>query len=106
MLRYQWRGTAAVRVRGLTATLANTAGTRLGPHDQRAVLTAATMSAGMPGGGRIELTTTDLSCMAYGVAPDAGMGESRTSRKGWPGNYCEGVVWKEGTGAALSSPLA
>ena len=43
-------------------------------HHQRAVLTAATLNLALLGGGRIDITTTNMSCMAYGMAPDTGPG--------------------------------
>lgn len=73
MMRYMWRGVASVRVRGLTAVLANTDNPHVGLRDEKLALTAATLSVAVVA-GRIDLTTTKMSTFAHTAAPGAGPG--------------------------------
>jgi hypothetical protein len=73
VMRYMWRGTAAVRVRGLTAVLATSDDPHASPCDPRLVLTAATLGLGCAA-GRIDVTSTHMSAIAHGRAPDQGQG--------------------------------
>lgn len=68
-----WRGTAGVRVRGLTAVMATSESPHVGPDDPRIVLTAATLGLGVAA-GRIDLTTTHISAVAHAMGPDQGRG--------------------------------
>ena len=71
---YMWRGVANVRLRGLTAVLANTANPHVGVRDEKLALTAATLGISVAA-GKIDVTTTNMSAMAHAVAPDAGPGQ-------------------------------
>jgi hypothetical protein len=73
LMRYMWRGTGAVRVRGLTAVMANTADPHVGPEDARLVVTAATLGVSVAA-GRIDLTATHLGAVAHSSGPDCGRG--------------------------------
>ncbi len=72
-MRYMWRGVASVKLRGLTAVLANTQNPHVGVCDEKLMLTAATLSVAVAA-GRIDLTTTNMSALAHAKAPDAGPG--------------------------------
>jgi hypothetical protein len=71
MMAYMWRGTAAVKLRGLTLVLANTHGPHVGLRDEKLVLTASTLGLTLAGGGRIDVTATQMGSHAYASAPDA-----------------------------------
>lgn len=73
MMGYMWRGVASVRIRGLTAVLANTQSPHVGLKDEKLALTAATLSVAVAA-GKIEVTTTNMSALAHAAAPDAGQG--------------------------------
>lgn len=73
--RYMCRGNIHVRIRGLTAMLAtNSISPHVKPHEPRLVLTAATLSAGMVG-GLVDVASTHMSAIAYGMGPDTGPGK-------------------------------
>jgi hypothetical protein len=78
MMRYMWRGVATVRLRNMTVVLGNTENPHVGTHEQRMALTASTLSLTMSA-GRIELTSTNMSTVAYARGPDMGPGK----RRGW-----------------------
>jgi hypothetical protein len=73
MMRYMWRGTAAVRLRNLAVVLANSGQPHVGAQDPRIVLHASTFSVAMVA-GRIDITSTDMSTVAFARGPDAGPG--------------------------------
>jgi hypothetical protein len=75
MMRYMWRGVASVRVRNLTAVLANTLNPHVRPRDERLALTAATLSVSMAA-GRIDMTTTSITAHAHALPPDSSLGRS------------------------------
>jgi hypothetical protein len=74
MMRYMWRGLASIRVRNLTAVLANTLDPHVRPRDERLALTAATLSISLAA-GRIDLTTTNITAHAHALPPDSSLGE-------------------------------
>lgn len=74
MMRYMWRGVASVRVRNLTAVLANTLNPHVRPRDDRLALTAATLSV-LVAAGRIDMTTTNITAHAHALPPDSSLGE-------------------------------
>lgn len=74
MMRYMWRGVASVRVRNLTAVLANTLNPHVRPRDERLALTAATLSI-LVAAGKIDMTTTNITAHAHALPPDASLGE-------------------------------
>jgi hypothetical protein len=74
MMRYMWRGVTSVRVRNLTAVLANTLNPHVRPRDERLALTAATLSISLAA-GRIDLTTTNITAHAHALPPDGSLGE-------------------------------
>lgn len=89
MMRYMWRGVASVRVRGLTAVLANTANPHVGPRDEKLVLTAATLGVSVVA-GHIELTSTNMSACAHAQTPVATPGA-----RGRQGSSCvECGAWR------------
>eukprot|EP00775_Hariotina_reticulata_P010874 gene10874-11028_t len=71
MMAYMWRGTAAVRVNRLTAILANSQDPHVGMQHPKLELTAATLNVAVLGGGRIDVTSTNMSSCAHAVAPVA-----------------------------------
>lgn len=74
MMRYMWRGVASVKVRNLTAVLANTLNPHVRPRDERLALTAATLSVSVAA-GRIDMTTTNITAHAHALPPDPSLGE-------------------------------
>jgi hypothetical protein len=74
MMRYMWRGVASVKIRRLTAVLANTHNPHVAPRHDRIALTAATFSLGVSA-GRIDVTTTNMSAHAHTAPPDASLSE-------------------------------
>lgn len=74
MMRYMWRGSAAIKVRRLTAVLANGLNPHVAPRHDRIALTAATFSLAMAA-GRIDVTTTSMSAHAHAAPPDASLSE-------------------------------
>jgi hypothetical protein len=77
MMRYMWRGVASVRVRNLTAVLANTLKPHVRPRDERLALTAATLSVSVAA-GRIDMTTTSITAHAHALPPDSSLGRSKS----------------------------
>lgn len=78
MMGYMWRGVASVRIRELTAVLANTQNPHVGVRDEKLALTAATLSIAIAA-GKIDVTTTNMSALAHAAVPDAGPGEHHIS---------------------------
>ncbi len=75
-LRYTWRGVVSVRIRQMSVLLANSQSPRLTSHDPRLVLTAATLNVDVEA-LKINLTSTAMSAVAYGAAPDSGPSKCR-----------------------------